>query len=150
MEHRRLIAEALTLAERAAALGESPVGCIILRGEKIIARTFNRRELDKSATAHAEILAIEQACAALNSWRLTGCTLYVTLEPCPMCAGAIAAARIPLVVFGAYDPKGGAYGGLFDMNTLGLNHRPEVIGGVLEGECSRVLTAFFAEKRIKT
>ncbi|MCL2085096.1 MAG: nucleoside deaminase, partial [Oscillospiraceae bacterium] len=127
-QHSIWMAGALELAQTAAAIGDAPVGCIIVRGGQIVGRGYNRRESGRDALAHAEIEAISEACRALGGWRLTGCTMVVTLEPCAMCAGAIANARVPRVVFGAYDPKAGAYGGLFDIRTLGLNHIPEVTG----------------------
>ena len=141
--------EALRLAEAAAEDGEVPVGCVITLGERIVGRGRNRREKDKNALAHAEIEAIDEACRTLGGWRLPGTTLYVTLEPCPMCAGAIANARVERVVFGAYDPKAGAYGSVFDLNALPLNHHPAVVGGCLEPECRSVLTSYFRAKRKK-
>ena len=138
---------ALALAREAYELGEAPVGCVIARGGEIIGQGLNKRETAKNALAHAELIAINEACAALGGWRLTGCTLFVTLEPCPMCAGAIANARVPRVVFGAYDPKGGAYGGLFDLRTLWASHTPDVIGGILEDECGGLLKDFFSGRR---
>ncbi len=139
--------EALTLAARAAEMDEVPVGAVIVRDGVVIARALNTRETSKCATHHAEILAIEEACRTLGGWRLPRCTLYVTLEPCPMCAGAIANARIERVVFGAYDPKGGAYGSVVDLAALPLNHKPTVIGGVREEACRETLTAYFRRKR---
>lgn len=139
---------ALREAERALDAGEVPVGCVIVRENQIIARGYNRREALQDPTAHAELLAITAAANHLGSWRLEETTLYVTLEPCPMCAGAIILARIPRVVFGAYDPKAGCCGTL--MNLLAdsrFNHRPDLKGGVLEGECGGILTAFFREIR---
>lgn len=139
---------ALDLARAAASMGEVPVGAVITRGEEILAQAHNRRETYKSPFAHAEFLAIQQACAAINDWRLEGCTLYVTLEPCPMCAGLIVNARIPRVVFAATDPKAGAAGTL--MNLLEdprLNHRCEVVRGVLANEASELLTTFFRNLR---
>ena len=132
---------------KAAKLGEIPVGAVIVRDGRIIASAGNGRERDKSATAHAELIAISRACEVLGGWRLVGCELFVTLEPCPMCTGAIINARIPRVVFGAMDPKAGAMGGLFDMNTYPLNHHPEVVPGVLGDECARLLRDFFRERR---
>ena len=126
-----------------------PVGAVILdEAGTIIARARNRRELDRDPTAHAEILAIRQAARALGSWRLTGLTLVVTLEPCTMCAGAVTAARLGRLVYGAEDPKAGAAGSLWDVLRDGrLNHRPEVVGGVLAAECGAVLHEFFAARR---
>ena len=144
--------EALRLADCAAELGEAPIGCVIVRGGEIVGRGYNRREVDKRALAHAEMIAIEQACAALGGWRLVGCEMYVTLEPCPMCAGAIINARLPKVFFGAYDPKAGSCGSVVNLFGLPYNHKPELVGGVMEKECSEKLTAFFRalrEKRAK-
>jgi tRNA(adenine34) deaminase len=126
-----------------------PVGAVILdEAGTILARARNRKELDTDPTAHAEILAIRQAARALGSWRLTGLTLVVTLEPCTMCAGAVTAARLARLVYGAEDPKAGAAGSLWDVLRDGrLNHRPEVIGGVLAAECGAVLSEFFASRR---
>lgn len=148
-EDTAFMREALAEASRAAAMDEVPVGAVIVRGGQVIARAANTRETSRCATHHAEILAIEEACRALGGWRLSGATLYVTLEPCPMCAGAIANARIARVVFGAYDPKAGAYGSLFDLNALPLNHHPAVTGGCLAPECREVLTSYFRAKRKK-
>ena len=147
MKNNDFMRLALELAREALALGEIPVGCVIARGGEIVGRGYNRRETDKNATAHAEAVAINEACGNLGGWRLTDCALFVTLEPCPMCAGAIVNARIPRVVFGAYDPKGGAFGGLFDLRTLGVTHVPDVSGGILEDECSELLTEFFKKNR---
>lgn len=141
---------ALELARAAAAIGEVPVGALIVRDDQIIAEAHNRRETDKSPFAHAEFLAIQQACRATSDWRLERCTLYVTLEPCPMCAGLIINARIPRVVFGCADPKAGAAGTL--MNLLEdprLNHRCEVVRGILANEAGELLTSFFRELRSK-
>ncbi len=138
---------AMTEARSAAERGEIPVGTVIVREGKIIASAGNGRERDKSALAHAELIAIGKACEALGGWRLVGCELFVTLEPCPMCMGAIINARVPRVVYGATDPKGGAVGGLFDMNEYPLNHHPEIVSGVLGGECAEMLRSFFKERR---
>ena len=138
---------ALALAREAAEADEVPVGALVVFGDRVIAAARNRRETDKRATHHAEIVAIEEACRVRGGWRLPDCTLYVTLEPCPMCAGAIVNARVPRVVFGAYDPRAGAFGSAVDFNTLGLNHRPEITGGVLGEECAAVLTEYFRKKR---
>lgn len=146
-KHNDFMYAALELAQKATCTDDIPVGCVIVHGVEIIATGYNCRERDNNALNHAEVVAIREACEKLNSWRLDGCTLYVTLEPCAMCAGAIVNARISRVVFGAYDPKGGAFGGVFDLNLLGLNHRPEVIGGIMEDECSEVLKEFFSQKR---
>ena len=140
---------ALALAREAAAEGEVPVGCVIVRGQKIVGRGRNRRERDKNALAHAEIEAISEACRVLGGWRLWECTLYVTLEPCPMCAGAIINARIPRVVYGASDSKFGAVRsvcGLFDMR---FNHHPAVESGVREEEAAALMTEFFQKLRVE-
>lgn len=138
---------ALAQAAQAAALGEVPVGAVVCRGEEVISAAYNRREMDKNALAHAEILAMDAACKRLGGWRLHECSLYVTLEPCPMCAGAMINARICRVVFGAFDPKAGCFGSLADFNTLAFNHKPEVTGGVLQEECAAILKQFFAALR---
>ncbi len=145
-----MMTEALSLAAEAEKLDEVPVGAVIVRDGEIIARAMNLRETGKCATHHAEILAIEEACRTLGGWRLPRCTLYVTLEPCPMCAGAIANARIERVVYGAYDPKGGAYGSVVNLAELPLNHKPVVIGGVMEETCRETLSAYFRRKRQKS
>jgi tRNA(adenine34) deaminase len=139
--------EALSLAKEAAAAGEVPVGCVITLGDRIVGRGRNSRESDKSALAHAEIQAIDEACRNLGGWRLWECTLYVTLEPCPMCAGAIINARIPQVVFGASDAKCGACGSVCDLFNMEFNHHPQVRKGVMEEECARELTEFFEKLR---
>lgn len=142
--------EALKLAAEAAERDEVPVGAIAVRDGKIIARASNTREESKCATHHAEILAIEQACRALGGWRLPGVTLYVTMEPCAMCAGAIINARIPRVVYGAPDMRFGAFGSLIDLSEVPLNHKPEVTRGVLGGEAADALSAYFRAKRKKS
>ena len=142
--------EALKLAAEAAERDEVPVGAIAVRDGKIIARASNTREESKCATHHAEILAIEQACRALGGWRLPGVTLYVTMEPCAMCAGAIINARIPRVVYGAPDMRFGAFGSLIDLSEVSLNHKPEVTRGVLGGEAADALSAYFRAKRKKS
>ena len=140
--------EALSLASDAAQIGEIPVGAVMVDSKgNVIARAYNLRETEKKATAHAEILAIEQACATLGGWRLQGCTLYVTLETCPMCAGALVNSRIERVVFGAYDMQAGCCGSVVNFNAYPFNHAFEVTGGVLEKECREVLTDFFKTKR---
>ena len=139
---------ALDEARSAAASGDVPVGAVIVQGEVVLARASNRTVRDQDPTAHAELLAIRAASAALGSWRLEGCTLYVTLEPCAMCAGAIVLGRVPRVVIGAWDPKAGMAGSVADvLRHPRLNHRPEVAGGVLEDECAALLRDFFAERR---
>ena len=134
---------AIALALEAAAEDEVPVGCVVVNHGEIVGRGRNRRELAQNALAHAEIEAINEACKTIGSWRLWEAELYVTLEPCPMCAGAIINARIPKVFFGAYDPKGGAAGTILDLFEYPFNHKPEVEGGILETECGRLLTEFF-------
>lgn len=140
--------EALKLAREAFDDGEVPVGCVIVRGDEIVGRGRNRRETDKSALAHAEIEAIAQACRRLGGWRLWECTLYVTLEPCPMCAGAIINARIPRVVYGAGDKKCGAVQSVCSLFDMDFNHHPQVECGILEEACGELLTAFFQKLRI--
>lgn len=139
--------QALEQAARAGEMGEVPVGAIVVRGDEIIAQTHNLRETDHMATAHAELLAIEQACRALGTWRLHDCTLYVTLEPCPMCAGTIVNSRMGRVVYGAKDAKAGAMGSVLNVNSYPLNHKPRIESGVLADECADVLQAFFSSKR---
>jgi tRNA(adenine34) deaminase len=139
---------ALDEARSAAASGDVPVGAVVVQGDAVIARAANRTVRDQDPTAHAELLAIRAASAALGSWRLEGCTLYVTLEPCAMCAGAIVLGRVPRVVIGAWDPKAGMAGSVGDLlRHPRLNHRPEVAGGVLEEECGALLRDFFAARR---
>ncbi len=139
---------ALVQAARAEALGEVPIGAVVVRDGAVIARGFNRREGQNDPAAHAELIAIRRAARKTGNWRLTGSTLYVTLEPCLMCMGAIILARIDRVVFGCLDPKGGAAGSLYDLsNDRRLNHRVEITSGVLRGECSGILSAFFARLR---
>ena len=138
------------LAEAALAVNESevPVGAVIVREERIIASAHNQREQLHDPTAHAEMIAITQAAETLGSWRLNQCTLYVTLEPCPMCAGAILQARIPRIVYGASDPKAGAIDSLYQLlKDARLNHRAETVGGILAAECSEMLTRFFEVQR---
>lgn len=139
--------EAMSLARLAEDIDEVPVGALIVRDGKIIAKAYNTRETSKCATYHAEILAIEQACSTLGGWRLPGCTLYVTMEPCAMCAGAIINARIPRVVYGAPDLRFGAFGSLIDLSKVPLNHKPDVIGGVLKDENVEILRSYFKKKR---
>ena len=139
---------ALEQAEEARANGDVPVGAVVARGEEVLGTAGNARERDRDPTAHAEILALRQASSALGSWHLERCTLYVTLEPCAMCSGALVLARVDRLVFGAADPKAGFAGSLGDLvRDPRLNHRVEVTGGVLEAECGEVLRAFFAERR---
>ena len=139
---------ALELAKQAAADGEVPVGCVIVRNGEIVGRGRNRRETAKTALGHAEIEAIGQACETLGGWRLWDCTLYVTLEPCPMCAGAIVNARIPRVVFGASDAKCGACGSVCDIFSMDFNHHPQVEKGIREEESSALLSDFFKDLRL--
>ena len=141
--------EALLLAGEAAAEGEIPVGCVIVRNGQIVGRGRNRRETEKTALGHAEIEAIADACKNLGGWRLWDCTLYVALEPCPMCAGAIINARIPLVVFGASDDKCGACGSVCDLFSMPFNHHPQVVQGVMEEESAALLQQFFADLRVR-
>lgn len=141
--------EAIIEAQKAAEIGEVPIGAVVVRNGEIIARAHNERETKKDATRHAEIIAIERACAALHGWRLIGCDLYVTLEPCPMCAGAIVNSRIVRVIYGASDLRAGAFGSVLDLNTYPLNHKPEIIKGVLHDECLEPIQAFFRRKRIQ-
>ena len=140
---------ALELAKQAAAEGEVPVGCVIVRNGEIVGRGRNRRETAKTALGHAEIEAIGQACEQLGGWRLWECTLYVTLEPCPMCAGAIVNARIPRVGFGASDTNCGACGSVCDIFTMDFNHHPQVEKGIREEESSQLLTDFFQNLRVE-
>lgn len=148
MTHERFMLQALRQAEEALAENEVPVGAVIVHGERVIGAAHNQREQLRDPTAHAEILAITQAAQVLEDWRLEDCTLYVTLEPCIMCAGAILQARIPLVVYGATDPKAGAVGTLFHLlNDNRLNHRCQVTPGVRAAECGEILTRFFQAQR---
>ena len=140
---------ALALASEAAAEGEIPVGCVIVSDGQVVGTGRNRRETEKTALGHAEIEAIENACKTLGGWRLWKATLYVTLEPCPMCAGAIINARIPRVVFGASDDKCGACGSVCDLFSMDFNHHPQVTRGIGEEEAKALLTSFFAELREK-
>lgn len=140
---------AIELAKKAESLDEVPVGAVAVRDGVVIAEAYNTREQDKCATHHAEVVAIERACAALGGWRLPGVTLYVTMEPCAMCAGAIINARVPRVVYGARDLRFGAFGSLINLADVPLNHKPEVVGGVLGEECAATLTKYFRAKRGK-
>ena len=146
--HENYMRRALREAEQAMSEDEVPVGAVIVRDGQIIASAHNGREQLHDPTAHAEMVAITQAASALEDWRLEGCTLYVTLEPCSMCAGAILQARIPTVVFGALDPKAGAVQSLYQLlSDARLNHRCEIVNGVMAAECGEILTRFFVEKR---
>ena len=148
-EDEMFMEEAIKLALLAAERDEVPVGAVAVRDGKIIASAFNTREESKCATHHAEILAIEGACKALGGWRLPGVTLYVTMEPCVMCAGAIINSRIERVVYGAKDHRFGAFGSALDVNEAGLNHKPEIVGGVLGERCADILSSYFKQKRKK-
>ena len=148
MDDIQYMDEALNLAREAAAEGEVPVGCVIVCKDRIVGRGRNRREQGRSALAHAEVEAIRQACETLGGWRLWDCTLYVTLEPCPMCAGAIINARIPRVVYGARDKKSGACGSVCDLFNMDFNHHPSVETGLREEECAALLTEFFQNLRL--
>lgn len=142
--------EAIREARKAEALGEVPIGAVVVRGDEIVGRGHNLREVSKDGTAHAEMIAIRDASETIGAWRLLHCRLYVTLEPCPMCAGAIVQCRVPHVIYGAADPKAGCAGTL--MNLLQeprFNHRTEVTPGVLQEECATMLTAFFRRLRQK-
>lgn len=149
MEDLKYMDEALALAAQAAAEGEVPVGCVIVRDGNIVGRGRNRRERGKSALAHAEIEAIHEACTNLGGWRLWDCTLYVTLEPCAMCAGAILNARIPRVVFGASDAKFGACGSVCSLFSMDFNHHPTVEAGIREQEAAALLQEFFRNLRVE-
>lgn len=142
--------KAIEEAKIAAAVGEIPVGAVVIYQKKAIARAYNLRETLPCATAHAELLAIEKACRVLGRWRLTGCTLYVTVEPCPMCAGAIVNSRLDRIVYGCDDPKGGAVRSLFQIvDNPALNHRVEVTAGVRADECAAIMRDFFRSRRQK-
>lgn len=138
---------ALKEAQKAYDLGEVPVGAVIVQDGEVISSGYNLRETDKMATAHAEMIAIEAACKRLGGWRLPRCTLYVTLEPCPMCAGAIINSRIDRVVFGAYDQKAGSCGSMVNLFDIDYNHKPELVSGVLQEECVGLLKSFFRDLR---
>jgi len=147
-DHEHYMSLALELASEAAANGEVPVGAIVVGPDgQILGRGRNRRQESGDATAHAEIEAIREACKALGDWRLNGCTLYVTLEPCPMCAGAIINARVPVVVFGAREALSGSCGSVIDLFYERYGHRPQVWAGVLEADCAALLREFFQAKR---
>lgn len=148
-EQEKYMKAALRLAKKSAEEGEVPVGCVIVCDGKIVGRGRNRREAKKSALSHAEIEAISKACKKLGGWRLHRCDLYVTLEPCPMCAGAIINARVKTVYYGADDPKAGSCGSLISLFDVAYNHKPELVRGLLREECAGVLTDFFRELRKK-
>ena len=148
MEHEKYMREAIRQAKKAEALGEVPIGCVIVCGDKIIARGYNRRNTDKNTLSHAELNAIRRASKKLGDWRLEGCTLYVTLEPCQMCAGAIVQARVDRVVIGSMNPKAGCAGSILNLLQIQqFNHQVEIVRGVLEEECSSMLSCFFRELR---
>ncbi|MCL1829156.1 MAG: nucleoside deaminase [Oscillospiraceae bacterium] len=150
MDLEKYMRAAVKLASEAAGAGEVPVGCVITdENDNVIATGRNRREERRSATAHAEMEAIDAACAATGDRRLTGCTLFVTLEPCPMCAGAIIASRVSRVVFGARDENTGACGSVINLFEERFGHKPAVFGGILETECSEIISGFFEKLRIK-
>lgn len=148
--NRKYMRAALREARKACELGEVPIGCVIVYRDKIIGRGYNRRNTDKNTLAHAEITAIRKASKVMGDWRLEECTLYVTLEPCQMCAGAIVQARIPEVVMGCMNPKAGCAGSILNiLNMPEFNHQVNVTGGVLQEECSAILTNFFKDLRIR-
>lgn len=149
MTDSELMQAAIALAKEAADEGEVPVGAVIAKNGEIVSTGRNRREKDKNALAHAEIEAIDKACRALGGWRLWECELFVTLEPCPMCAGAIINSRLRRVVFGAYDPKAGSCGSVNNLFSFEYNHSPELIGGFMKDECAALLTDFFKKLREK-
>lgn len=142
-QEERYMAQALELARQAAEAEDIPVGCVVVKDGRVIGQGYNRRVSGADATAHAELEAIRAACTQVGSWRLDGCELYVTLEPCPMCAGAMVNARIGKVWYGAKNPKAGCCGSVLSLFQEGFNHRPEVYGGVLGAECAKVLHSFF-------
>lgn len=140
---------AIEEAKKAAAMGEVPVGAVAVWEGEVVATAYNTRETGKNALHHAELKAIDLACNTLRGWRLHKCDLYVTLEPCPMCAGAIVNARVKRVIYGASDSKAGAFGSVFNLNDVPLNHKPEIVGGVRGDECAKLLSDFFADLRKK-
>ena len=148
--HEKYMKEALKQAKKAYTLGEVPIGCVIVYEGRIIGRGYNRRNTDKNTLSHAEITAIKKASRHIGDWRLEGCTLYVTLEPCQMCSGAIVQARIPQVVIGCMNPKAGCAGSILNILQMPeFNHQVEITRGVLEDACSSMLTTFFKELRIR-
>ena len=147
-EDEKFMKEAIKQAKKAEAIGDVPIGCVIVHDGKIIARGYNKRNKDKTVLAHAELLAMKKACKKLGDWRLEDCTMYITLEPCQMCAGAIVQARIDKVVIGSMNPKAGCAGSVLNLLEMdGFNHKVEVERGVLEEECSTMLSAFFRKLR---
>ena len=152
-EDEKFMKEAIKQAKKAEAIGDVPIGCVIVHDGKIIARGYNKRNKDKTVLAHAELLAMKKACKKLGDWRLEDCTMYITLEPCQMCAGAIVQARIPKVIIGSMNPKAGCAGSVINMLDMkGFNHQVETVKGVLDVECSALLKSFFGalRKRKKT
>ena len=147
MEHEDYMRLALDLAREAGRMGEVPVGCVIVRDGAVIGRGYNRRETDRDPLAHAEMLAIADACRRTGDWRLTGTRLYVTLEPCPMCAGGIISARIPELYYGAKDAGFGACGSILNLFEENFRHHPKIVGHILEEDCARLLAEFFSEMR---
>lgn len=150
MEHEEYMRQALELARLAMAEGEVPVGCVIVRDGAVVGRGRNRRETAQTALGHAELEAIAQACRTLGGWRLAGCALYVTLEPCPMCAGGILSARIPELYYGAKDAGFGACGSILNLFEEDFRHHPKIVGHILEEECVQLLQDFFAQVRKKS
>lgn len=147
-EHKKYMRQAICLARKAWGNGDVPIGCVIVYGGKVIARGYNRRNIDKTTLAHAEILAIKKASKVLGDWRLEDCTMYVTLEPCQMCAGAIVQARIPRVVIGCMNPKAGCAGSIINLLDIRqFNHQVETTKGILEEECADMMKLFFSELR---
>ena len=147
MDHQHYMSQALALAREAYEAGEVPVGCVIVQGDTIVGRGRNRREEDRDPLAHAELLAITDACRTLGGWRLQGTRLYVTLEPCPMCAGAIISARVPELYYGAKDAEFGACGSILNLFEENFRHHPKIVGHILEEPCAQLLRAFFAQVR---
>ena len=146
----RFMREAIKEAKKAELIDEVPIGCVIVRNNKVISRGHNIRESKQNPTGHAEIVAINKAAKKLNSWRLENCDIYITLEPCIMCSGAIIQSRIKHIYFGAFDPKGGALGSSINvLDAKNINHHPEVTSGVLQEECSKIITNYFKSKREK-
>ena len=149
-EHKRFMKEAIRQAKKAAALDEVPIGCVIVCDGRIIARGYNRRNTDKNTLSHAELNAIRKASKKVGDWRLEGCRMYVTLEPCQMCAGALVQSRIDQVVIGCMNPKAGCAGSVLNLLQMdGFNHKVDIISGVLEEECSRMLSSFFRSLRAR-
>lgn len=149
MDHNKFMELALIEANKAFQLNEVPIGAVIVKDNKVIARAHNMREIDNLTTSHAEILAIQKANKKLKSWRLDTCTLYVTIEPCPMCAGAIIQSRMKQVVYGARDLKAGAHSSITNIFELPLNHKVEVKQGIMEEECAEIISRFFKKLRVK-